>query len=221
MNIPQPCAGGGLAPGGRLGAGRFRMPARGRLGVECEIAVRLRTALDPTDAPYRRDRVADAVESCMAAIEIVADRYDDYGSLGTPTLIADDFFNAGIVLGGPVEDWRGLDLAALRGAMAVNGEVVGTGGGGDIMGHPRDALARLAGAAAVEEKTEFDVVLESFGEKKIGVIKVVRAATALGLKEAKETVEGAPTTIKEGVSKEDADKLKTDLEAAGATVSIK
>lgn len=93
---------------------------------------------------------------------------------------------------------------------AAGGAVVMAGGaGGD------------AGAAAVEEKTEFDVVLESFGEKKIGVIKVVRAATALGLKEAKETVEGAPTTIKEGVSKEDADKLKTDLEAAGATVSIK
>lgn len=150
MNIPQPCAGGVLAPGVRLGSGRFDMPARGRLGVECEIAVRLRTALDPTDAPYRRDRVADAVESCMAAIEIVADRYDDYGSLGTPTLIADDFFNAGIVLGGPVEDWRDLDLAALSGRMAVNGEVVGTGVGGDIMGHPLEALAWFANRWSVQ-----------------------------------------------------------------------
>lgn len=144
MKIPQPCAGGVLAPGVRFGAGRFHTPARGRLGVECEVAVRLRTALDPTDSPYRRDRIADAVESCMAAIEIVADRYDDYGSLGTPTLIADDFFNAGIVLGDPVEDWHDLDLAALRGQMAVNGEVVGTGVGGDIMGHPLEALVWLA-----------------------------------------------------------------------------
>jgi len=76
-------------------------------------------------------------------------------------------------------------------------------------------------AAAPEVQTEFDVVLESFGEKKIGVIKVVRAATGLGLKEAKEAVEAIPSKIKEGISKEDAEKLKTELEDAGATVSIK
>jgi len=75
--------------------------------------------------------------------------------------------------------------------------------------------------SAEEEKTEFDVILESFGEKKIGVIKVVRAATALGLKEAKDLVEGVPAKVKEGLSKEDAEKLKTELEEAGATVSIK
>jgi large subunit ribosomal protein L7/L12 len=77
------------------------------------------------------------------------------------------------------------------------------------------------GAAAVEEKTEFDVVLEGFGDKKINVIKVVRAATGLGLKEAKDLVEGAPSKVKEGISKEDAAKLKAELEEAGATVSIK
>ncbi len=76
-------------------------------------------------------------------------------------------------------------------------------------------------AEAVEEQTEFDVVLESFGEKKIGVIKVVRAATGLGLKEAKDLVEAVPSKVKEGIGKEDAEKLKTDLEDAGATVSIK
>jgi large subunit ribosomal protein L7/L12 len=75
---------------------------------------------------------------------------------------------------------------------------------------------------AEEEKTEFDVVLESYGDKKkIGVIKVVRAATSLGLKEAKDLVEKAPTKVKEGLSKEDAEKLKTALEEAGGTVSIK
>src|SRR5438045_3215419 len=79
-----------------------------------------------------------------------------------------------------------------------------------------------AGAAApVEEKTEFDVVLESFGEKKIDVIKVVRTLTSLGLKEAKDLVEGAPSKVKEGVSKEDADKAKKELEEAGGKVSIK
>ncbi len=77
------------------------------------------------------------------------------------------------------------------------------------------------GAAAAAEKTEFDVVLEGFGDKKIGVIKVVRAATSLGLKEAKDLVEGVPAKVKEGISKEDAEKLKKELEEAGATVSIK
>jgi large subunit ribosomal protein L7/L12 len=76
-------------------------------------------------------------------------------------------------------------------------------------------------APAAEAKTEFDVVLEGFGDKKINVIKVVRAATGLGLKEAKDLVEGVPSKVKEGISKEDADKLKAELEEAGATVSIK
>ena len=76
-------------------------------------------------------------------------------------------------------------------------------------------------AAVQEEQTEFDVVLENFGEKKIGVIKVVRAATGLGLKEAKDLVEAVPSKVKEGISKEDAEKLKTELEEAGASVAIK
>ena len=78
-----------------------------------------------------------------------------------------------------------------------------------------------AAAAPVEEKTEFDVVLAAFGENKIGVIKVVRAATGLGLKEAKDLVEAAPKPVKTGLSKADADKLKAELEAAGAKVEIK
>ena len=77
------------------------------------------------------------------------------------------------------------------------------------------------GGAEAEVQTEFDVVLESYGEKKIGVIKAVRAMTGLGLKEAKDAVEGAPTKVKEGVSKEDAEKAKAELEEVGATVSIK
>ncbi len=77
------------------------------------------------------------------------------------------------------------------------------------------------GEEAAEEKTEFDVVLASFGEKKINVIKVVRAHTGLGLKEAKELVDGAPSTVKEAVSKDEAEKVKKELEEAGATVEIK
>ncbi|GJQ62283.1 MAG: 50S ribosomal protein L7/L12 [Melioribacteraceae bacterium] len=76
-------------------------------------------------------------------------------------------------------------------------------------------------AAAEEEKTEFDVILASFGDKKINVIKVVRAHTGLGLKEAKDLVDGVPKPVKEGVSKEEAEKVKKELEEAGATVEIK
>ena len=92
---------------------------------------------------------------------------------------------------------------------AGGGVIVAPGGGG---GGP---------VAPVEEKTEFDVVLTAFGDNKIGVIKVVRAATALGLKEAKDLVEAAPKPVKTGLSKADADKLKAELEAAGAKVEIK
>jgi large subunit ribosomal protein L7/L12 len=99
---------------------------------------------------------------------------------------------------------HGIEPAA-GGAVMVAGPAGGDGGG----------------AAAAAEKTEFDVVLEGFGDKKIGVIKVVRQATGLGLKEAKDLVEGVPSKVKEGLAKADAEKLKKELEEAGATVSIK
>ena len=85
------------------------------------------------------------------------------------------------------------------------------------------AGAAVAGAAApaVEEKTEFDVILKAFGDKKLDVIKAIRNITGLGLKEAKELVEGAPKTVKEGVTKEEADKVAEELKAAGAEVEIK
>ena len=83
------------------------------------------------------------------------------------------------------------------------------------------APAGAGAAAAAEEKTEFGVVLASFGDAKMGVIKAVKEITGLGLKEAKELVEGAPKAIKEGVSKADAEEIKGKLEAAGATVELK
>jgi large subunit ribosomal protein L7/L12 len=103
-----------------------------------------------------------------------------------------------------LQEEHGIEAAAGGAVMVAGGAVPGA-----------------EAAPAEEEQTEFDVILESFGEKKIGVIKVVRAATALGLKEAKEKVESIPSKIKEGISKEDAEKLKKELEEAGATVSIK
>ena len=83
------------------------------------------------------------------------------------------------------------------------------------------AVAGAAAAPAAEEKTEFDVVLTSAGDQKLKVVKVVKDLTGLGLKEAKAAVDGAPTTLKEGISKEDAEKIKADLEAVGAKVEIK
>jgi len=87
------------------------------------------------------------------------------------------------------------------------------------------AVAAAAGGAdadaAAEEKTEFDVVLTSFGENKVSVIKAVRTITGLGLKEAKDTVEGVPSTVKEGASKDDAEGFKKQLEEAGAAVELK
>ena len=78
-----------------------------------------------------------------------------------------------------------------------------------------------AAAPAAEEKTEFDVILTGFGDKKLGVIKVIREITGLGLKEAKDLVEGCPKPVKEGISKDDAEKIKAQLVEAGATVEIK
>ncbi|HTO27046.1 MAG TPA: 50S ribosomal protein L7/L12 [Devosia sp.] len=86
---------------------------------------------------------------------------------------------------------------------------------------PVAAAGPAVAAAAVEEQTEFNVILKAVGEKKVEVIKAVRAITGLGLKEAKDLVEGAPQTVKEAVSKDDSEKMKKDLEAAGATVEIK
>jgi large subunit ribosomal protein L7/L12 len=83
------------------------------------------------------------------------------------------------------------------------------------------AGAAAGGEAAAEEQSEFDVVLESFGEKKIQVIKVVRELTGLGLKEAKELVDGAPSTVKEAASKDEAEQMKAKLEEVGAAIAVK
>lgn len=99
-------------------------------------------------------------------------------------------------------------LKQVHGIEPAGGAVVMASGGGD-------------GADAPEEQTTFDAVLEAFGEKKIQVIKVVRSITSLGLKEAKDLVESCPKPIKEGVSKEDAEKIKSEIEAVGGAVSIK
>jgi len=117
----------------------------------------------------------------------------------------------------------GLTLKAAKELTDYHDEVHGTkhASGGAVMVAGGVAAGGEGGGEAAAEKTEFDVVLESFGDNKISVIKVVRSATGLGLKEAKDLVEGAPGKVKEGISKEDAEKLQKELEEAGAKVSVK
>ncbi len=118
----------------------------------------------------------------------------------------------------------GLTLKAAKELSDYLDEVHGikpAAGGAVMMAAPGAGGAAAGGGEAAAEKTDFDVVLESFGDNKIGVIKVVRAATGLGLKEAKDMVEGAPSKVKEGISKADAEKLQKELEEAGAKVSLK
>ena len=150
--VMQKLVGVGHPLEGAIFAGRIhRSPARlngadyVNLAVESEIAVRLGRDLPAGAKPHDRNSVADAVAACMAGIEIVDDRACDYkANLSATLLIADNAWNFGCVVGPEVADWRGLDLAAAKGRMRINGEVVGEGRGGDVLGHPFEALAFLA-----------------------------------------------------------------------------
>ena len=148
LQIEQPCAGALYADQVHDREAAVPFAELWRPGVECEIAVRLGRSLPASDAPFDRTAVARAVESCMAAIEIVDDRYEAFRALDAPSLIADDFFSAGAVLGTPVSRWRELDLRVLGAAMTINGVEVGSGRGADVMGHPFEALTWLANHAA-------------------------------------------------------------------------
>ncbi|HEV2100811.1 MAG TPA: fumarylacetoacetate hydrolase family protein [Stellaceae bacterium] len=112
-----------------------------RLGIETEIAVRL-----GADLPQGGDRVSveAAVESCMAAIELLEDLRHDYKRLSAAAMVAGNVWNAGVLLGAPVTDWRQLDLAMVTSRLTINGSEVGRGKGGDVMGDPLNALAWLA-----------------------------------------------------------------------------
>ena len=148
LGIPNPCAGEVFEKTVLHRSGRVPRAGFVKLGIECEIAVELGRDIYPQDAPFTRDSVAGSVAAVMAAIEIVDDRYADYGALGVPTLIADDFFDAGCVLGEPNFDWRDLDLSGVSGATYINGAQAGRGTGQLVMGHPLEALAWLARSRA-------------------------------------------------------------------------
>ena len=152
LNIPSPCAGGVFERTVFTSPARVRHADYLHVGAECEMVVRLGRDLPASSAPFTRAAVSEAVVAVMAGMEIVDDRYVDYKSMDTPTLIADDFFDAGCVLGTPVTDWRALDLAMLTGVTLINGAEVGRGRGGDVMGHPFEALAWLANNLAQRDQ---------------------------------------------------------------------
>jgi large subunit ribosomal protein L7/L12 len=120
-----------------------------------------------------------------------------------------------------VEKIKGLTLVEAAELKKALEDAFGVTAAAPIMMGPMPAAGAAAVTPAVEEKTEFTVVLQNAGNTKINVIKVVRAHTGLGLKEAKDLVDGAPKVVKEGISKEEAEKIKKELEEAGATVEIK
>ena len=163
LNIASPCAGTMFQANTWHGRHAFAAPPRGRLGVECEIAVRMATDLPRRDAPYEPADMPAAVAASMAAIEVVQDRYVDYPSLDTLTLIADDFFHYACVLGPPSESQhpksqhpksqhpksvRPESLRDVTAAMTINGLQVGRGIGTDILGEPLQVLCWLANNAA-------------------------------------------------------------------------
>ena len=120
-----------------------------------------------------------------------------------------------------VENMKVIDVANLVKALEDRLGVKAATGGGMMMPMPGGAGGGDSGGAAAEEKTEFDVILTAVGDKKIAVIKEVRAITGLGLKDAKELVDSAPKPVKEGVSQDEADEIKKKLEDAGGSVDLK
>ncbi|WP_284275014.1 2-keto-4-pentenoate hydratase [Bradyrhizobium iriomotense] len=152
MQMDHPCVGGVFEKvvhdsGAKLAASDYV-----RVGVECEIAVRLKRDLAPGEAPFTAEWVGEAVDAYAPAIEIVDDRYVKWETMGAPTLIADDFFAAGCVLGEAVPRSSVPDLKAVAGRALINGEEAGKGTGADVLGHPHNALAWLANHLAAEGK---------------------------------------------------------------------
>src|ERR1700733_14923033 len=152
LDIPHPCGGSVFARGVHESGASLRYTDFVRVGAECEIAVRLACDVAPSAAPFTADTVAQAVEAYLPAIEIVDDRYVDWQTLGAPTLVADDFFAAGCVLGKPVARSAAPDLLDLVGRALVNGDEAGRGTGADVLGHPHHALAWLANYLAAGGK---------------------------------------------------------------------
>lgn len=141
LGIDTPCEGSVFSSTFHYGYGEFSSRGERRLGVECEIAVTLGRDLE---GPATRSALAAAVDSYHASLEVVEDRYVDYPALDTWTLVSDDFFHAGLVLGPAVRGFDPDELTSVAGRMLIDGVEVGNGLGSAILGHPLEALGWLA-----------------------------------------------------------------------------
>jgi 2-keto-4-pentenoate hydratase len=150
LHIPHPCGGGVFAKGVHDSGVSLKAKDFVRVGVECEIAVRLARDLLPTEEPFTAEWVGEAIDAYYPAIEIVDDRYVNWETMGAPTLVADDFFAAGCVLGRGVPRSAAPDLLKVTGRALINGEAVGQGTGAEVLGHPHNALAWLANHLAAD-----------------------------------------------------------------------
>jgi 2-keto-4-pentenoate hydratase len=150
LEIPHPCGGGVFEKGVHDSGVKLSASDFVRVGVECEIAVKLARDLLPTEEPFTAEWMGEAVEAYYPAIEIVDDRYVNWETLGAPTLVADDFFAACCLLGQPVARARAPDLLKVTGRAIINGKEEGRGTGADVLGHPHQALAWLANHLVTE-----------------------------------------------------------------------
>ena len=144
LGVHSPCSAGLFVSGRPDGRATLDAARYARIGVECEIAVEIGADLAPSAAPATREQVAAAIAAVMPAIEIVDDRYVDWRATPAPTLVADDFFSAGCVLGPRSDPAVLADPAALVGTTVINGAEAGRGAGTDVLGHPLNALVWLA-----------------------------------------------------------------------------
>lgn len=150
LDIPHPCGGGVFEKGVHDSGVKLSASDYVRVGVECEIAVKLARDLLPPEQPFTAEWMGEAVEAYYPAIEIVDDRYVKWETAGAPTLVADDFFAAGCVLGAAVARSAVPDLLKVAGRAIINGKEAGRGTGADVLGHPHHALAWLANHLAGE-----------------------------------------------------------------------
>ena len=148
VGFDAPCAGSVFRQGVHHSPATVNGDDYVRLGAECEVAVRLARDLPASGAPYDRAKVSQAVGALMPAFELVDDRSADYSNLYFLDVVADNTWNAGVVLGPEITDWAALDLGDAQGEMTINGATAGTGHGRDVLGHPLDALAWLANTLA-------------------------------------------------------------------------
>ena len=145
--VDEPCYGAMFASEIRNSPAEIRVGDYCRVGIETEIAMRLGADLPDGGG---RERVVAAVESCMAAIEVLEDLRHDYKRLSARSMVAGNVWNEGCVLGVPVADWRKLDLATATSRLTINGKEIGGGKGADVMGNPLNALSWLADKLAAD-----------------------------------------------------------------------